>query len=111
MSVAASTEQSSPNARAAVNAASSLPSKSAPEADLAEARWRPVLGQPCQLTVELPMPNFRVSDLLQLRVGSVIGTHWHASRDVPLRINGTLIGWSEFEVVGNRLAVRVTELA
>jgi flagellar motor switch/type III secretory pathway protein FliN len=41
----------------------------------------------------------------------VVRTNWQAVRDVPLRVNGALIGWSEFEVVGNRLAVRVTELA
>lgn len=76
-----------------------------------EARWQPVLHLPCQLTVDLPLPAFRISDLLKLQTGSVIGTNWNLTHDVPLRINGTLIGWSEFEVVGNRLAVRLTELA
>ena len=76
-----------------------------------EARWRPVLGLPCLLTLELTLPRFTVADLLKLRTGSVVGTNWHVARDVPLRVNGTLIGWSEFEVVGNRLAVRLTELA
>src|SRR5262249_29439711 len=76
-----------------------------------EARWQPVLDLPCQLTVDLPLPAFHVSDLLQLQAGSVIGTQWQLARDVPLRVNGTLIGWSEFEVVGDRLAVRLTELA
>jgi flagellar motor switch/type III secretory pathway protein FliN len=76
-----------------------------------EDRWRPVLGLPCHLTVDLVVPGFTVADLLKLRAGSVVGSHWHAARDVPLRVNGTLIGWSEFEVVGNRLAVRLTELA
>jgi flagellar motor switch/type III secretory pathway protein FliN len=76
-----------------------------------EARWQPVLNLPCQLTVDLPLSAFHVSDLLKLHAGSVIGTNWQLTRDVPLRINGTLIGWSEFEVVGNRLAVRLTELA
>jgi len=76
-----------------------------------EARWRPVLGLPCQLTVDLPLPNFRVADFLGLRRGSVIGTNWRTAHDVPLRINGTLIGWAEFEGAGRRLAVRLTELA
>jgi flagellar motor switch protein FliN/FliY len=76
-----------------------------------ESRWRPVLVLPCELTVDLPLPHFRVADLLRLQAGSVIGTSWQVARDVPLRVNGTLIGWSEFEVVGSRLAVRVTELA
>ncbi len=38
-------------------------------------------------------------------------TGWRVARDVPLRVNDTLIGWSEFEAVGNRLAVRLTEVA
>jgi flagellar motor switch protein FliN len=73
--------------------------------------WGPVLNLPCNLTVELPLPSFRVADLLKLRQGSVISTHWALGRDVPLRINGTVVGWSELEVVNNRLAVRLTELA
>ncbi len=76
-----------------------------------ERRWLPVLALPCQITVDLPLPGFRVSDLLQLQPGFVVATNWRLVRDVPLRVNGTLIGWSEFEVVGNRLAVRLTELA
>lgn len=76
-----------------------------------EARWAPVLGLPCQLTVELPLPNFKVEDFLALRPGSVLGTNWRLAHDVPLRINGTLIAWAEFEGAGSRLAVRLTELA
>lgn len=76
-----------------------------------EARWRPLLGLPCQLSVDLPLPGFTIADLLRLKVGSVMKTNWRVVRDVPLRVNETLIGWSEFEAVGNRLAVRLTELA
>jgi flagellar motor switch/type III secretory pathway protein FliN len=76
-----------------------------------ETRWRPLLGLPCQLTVDLPLPEFTVAELLQLGVGSVMKTGWRVARDVPLRVNDTLIGWSEFEAVGNRLAIRLTELA
>ncbi len=76
-----------------------------------ETRWRPLLGLPGQLTVDLPLPDFTIADLLRLKVGSVMRTSWQVARDVPLRVNDTLIGWSEFEAVGNRLAVRLTELA
>ena len=76
-----------------------------------EALWRPVLGLPCQLLVDLQLPGFRIADLLKLRPGSVIPAHWRVGQDVPLRLNGTLIGWVEFEVMGNHLAVRLTELA
>jgi flagellar motor switch/type III secretory pathway protein FliN len=74
-----------------------------------EERWRPVLGLPCELTVELPLPDFKVSDFLKLRPAAVIDARWRLGRDVPLRLNGMLIGWVEFEVSGNRLAVRLTE--
>ncbi len=81
------------------------------EAETEERRWRPVLGLPCQLTVDLPLPGFKVADFIALRVGSVIGTGWRLGHDVPLRVNGTLIGWGEFEGTGAKLAVRLTELA
>ena len=76
-----------------------------------EARWTRVLGLPCELIVDLPLPEFKISDLLKLRNGSVINAHWRVGHDVPLRLNGLLIGSSEFEVVGNNLAVRLTDLA
>jgi flagellar motor switch/type III secretory pathway protein FliN len=52
-----------------------------------------------------------VAGFLKLKPGSVLSTGWRLSRDVPLRINGTLIAWGEFEGTGGRLAVRVTEVA
>lgn len=76
-----------------------------------DERWGPVLGLPCTLSVDLPLPDFTVSDFLRLRPASVIDARWRLGRDVPLRLNGTLIGWVEFEVAGNHLAVRLTELA
>jgi flagellar motor switch/type III secretory pathway protein FliN len=76
-----------------------------------DERWRPVLGLPCELTVELALPEFTVADFLKLGRASVIDAHWRLGRDVPLRLNGALIGWVEFEVSGNHLAVRLTELA
>ncbi len=81
------------------------------EAEAEDLRWRPVLDLPCHLTVDLPLPHFSVTDFLALSVGSVIGTSWRLAHDVPVRVNGNLIGWAEFEGAGKRLAVRLTELA
>ncbi len=99
-----------PPAGGAGSAGSSAELGSKPEVE-EDARWRPVLGLPCELTIELPLPDFKIGDLLRLRTGSVIEARWRVGQDVPLRLNGTLIGWSEFEVVGRSLAVRLTELA
>ena len=76
-----------------------------------EAFWKPVMELPCHLTVQLPVPGFRVRDFLALRPGSVIASDWGLSRDVPLRINGVLVAWGELEQLGKHLAVRLTELA
>jgi flagellar motor switch/type III secretory pathway protein FliN len=55
--------------------------------------------------------RFTVADLLALAKGSIVETACHHTSDVPLRVNNLLIGWTEFEVVGDRLAVRITDLA
>jgi flagellar motor switch/type III secretory pathway protein FliN len=72
--------------------------------------WAHAFELPCQFTVDLPLPGFRVADVLRLRRHSVIASRWRVGTDVPLRVNGQLIGTGEFEVVGNHLAVRLTEL-
>jgi flagellar motor switch/type III secretory pathway protein FliN len=64
---------------------------------------------PCTLTLEVPVVNFTIGDLLALKKGSIVETACHHTSDVPLRVNQLLIGWTEFEVVGDRLAVRITE--
>ena len=73
--------------------------------------WVRVEPLPCLLTIEISVPGFTVADLVRLERGGIIATRWTVGQDVPLRINGELIAWSEFEVVQNRLAVRLTELA
>lgn len=80
----------------------------APEADPA---WAHVANLPCHLTVDLPVPEFTVGDLAGLEKDSVVDSHWNVTQDVPLRVNGELVALSEFEVLGDKLAVRVTELA
>ena len=66
---------------------------------------------PCTLALDLPVLRFTVGDLLSLTNGSIVETSYHQSSDLPLRVNGQLVGWTEFEVVGERLAVRLTDLS
>ena len=72
--------------------------------------WARALTLQCSLTVDMPLPGFTVRDALELQKNAVVDSHWRVGTDVPLRVNGRLIACGEFEVVGNRLAVRVTEL-
>ncbi len=73
--------------------------------------WLRLETLPCLLTIEISVPRFTVGDLVQLNRGRIIATGWTVGEDVPFRINGELIAWSEFEIVKNRMAVRLTELA
>jgi flagellar motor switch/type III secretory pathway protein FliN len=66
---------------------------------------------PCTLALDIPVVKFTVGDLLSLASGSIVETAYHQSSDLPLRVNGQLVGWTEFEVVGERLAVRLTDLS
>jgi flagellar motor switch/type III secretory pathway protein FliN len=66
---------------------------------------------PCTLSLDLPVVGFTIGDLLTLTKGSIVETSCHHTSDVPLRVNQLLIGWTEFEVVGDRLAVRITDQA
>jgi flagellar motor switch/type III secretory pathway protein FliN len=72
--------------------------------------WNACKQLPCVLTLELPVPQFTVRQMLELRAGSVIDTGWSQAADIPLRVNGELLAWSEFEVVDDRYGVRLTEL-
>jgi flagellar motor switch protein FliN len=73
--------------------------------------WVRAENLPCALTVEIPIPGFTVADLVHLAPERILASHWIVGQDVPLRINGELIAWSEFEVVQERLAVRLTDLS
>jgi flagellar motor switch/type III secretory pathway protein FliN len=66
---------------------------------------------PCALSLEVPIVGFTIGDLLMLTTGSVVESSCHHTSDVPLRVNQLLIGWTEFEVIGDRLAVRITDQA
>ena len=66
---------------------------------------------PCTLALDIPVTKFTIGDLLNLTYGSIVETAYHQSSDLPLRVNGQLVGWTEFEVVGERLAVRLTDLS
>jgi len=91
--------------------AAAQPTLEVPVADPLADRWLYVEPLPCLVTIEISVSGFTVADLVHLERGRIIASRWTVGQDVPLRINGELIAWSEFEVVQNRMAVRLTELA
>jgi flagellar motor switch/type III secretory pathway protein FliN len=74
--------------------------------------WVLLARLPLRLNVGVALPQFRVRDLLALRVGRTVSSAWKVSEDVPLQINGVEFGWGEFEVAEQqRMALRLTRLS
>jgi len=71
----------------------------------------PLAGLPLQLDVTVPIAAFRVGDLLALEKGTVLESQWAHDEDVPVWCGGAQLAWTEFEVVDQKLAVRVTRIS
>ena len=67
-------------------------------------------GLPMQLDVTIPVPVFRVHNLLALETGAVLESRWLHTEDVPVWCGGVQLLWGEFEVLDQKLAVRATRL-
>ena len=65
---------------------------------------------PIEVDVCVPIRNFRVRNLLALDAGQVIESLWRQGDDLPLEARNAQLAWSEFEVIGQKLAVRLTRL-
>ncbi len=66
---------------------------------------------PVELKVAIPIPSFRVRDLVTIEKGRVLSSDWANGEDLPLSCGDVQLVWTEFEVVDQRMAVRVTRLA
>lgn len=77
---------------------------------ISEELWADAGLLPCRISVDLRLKRFTVRDLLRLDVAMVLETSSADGADVPVMVNSQLIGWAEFEIVGQRMAVRMTEV-
>lgn len=66
---------------------------------------------PCTLVLEMPAVGFSVRSLLELRPGTIVTTAAQQNEDLSLQVNGQIVGMVEVDVIGNRLAVRLTGMA
>jgi flagellar motor switch protein FliN/FliY len=65
---------------------------------------------PVEVDIAVPIRKFRVRNLLALGVGAVIPSQWEQGEDMPLAARGAQLAWAEFEVIDQKLAVRITRL-
>jgi flagellar motor switch protein FliM len=54
--------------------------------------------------------RFSVRDLLALKKGQIFESLSPATDDVPVKVAQAQLGWSEFEVLEQRMALRLTRL-
>jgi flagellar motor switch protein FliM len=66
---------------------------------------------PVELKVAIPIPTFRVRDLVTIEKGRVLSSDWANGEDLPLSCGDVQLVWTEFEVIDQKMAVRVTRLA
>ena len=68
------------------------------------------LHLPLQVVLEVSIVGFTVRDLLALEPGSIVETAAQHNDDLMLHANGQLVGMAKFDVTGDVLAVRLTEV-
>ena len=72
--------------------------------------WPLLSRLPMTLSVRITLNRLKVSDLLSLEKGQILESRWPQTSDVPLTIGEVRVGWSEFEVSGQQIGVRLTQL-
>jgi len=64
-----------------------------------------------KLRAAVALNRFRIKDLLALKEGQVFESLSPDTDDVKLLVGQVQLGWSEFEVLDQRMAVRMTRLS
>ena len=72
--------------------------------------WETLSEMKMTMRAEVLLHRFRVKDVLSLAVGQIFETLSPDTEDVPIRVGNVQLGWGEFEVVDQRMALRVTRL-
>jgi len=79
------------------------------EGAIPEACWVQLAELRCSFSVALGVPGLTVRDVLHLSTGKVLNTQWRTNRDLPVLINGKMLGVGEFDAATEKLGIRITE--
>jgi flagellar motor switch/type III secretory pathway protein FliN len=72
--------------------------------------WETLAQLRVTMRVGVALNRFKVRDLLSLQDGQVFESLSPDTEDVPLMIGQVQVGWSEFEILDQRMALRLTRL-
>jgi flagellar motor switch/type III secretory pathway protein FliN len=72
--------------------------------------WETLARLRVTLRAVVALDRFKVKDLLSLKEGQIFESLSPDTDDVTLLIGQVQIGWSEFEVLDQRMALRLTRL-
>jgi flagellar motor switch protein FliM len=73
-------------------------------------RWAALAQLRVTMRAGVALNRFRVRDLLAMKEGQVFESLSPTTEDVPVRVAQLQLGWSEFEVLEQRMALRLTRL-
>jgi len=72
--------------------------------------WKVLSQLRITLRAGVALHRFKVRDLLVLKEGQVFESLAPSTEDVPLKVGQVQLGWSEFEVLDQRMSLRLTRL-
>jgi Type III flagellar switch regulator (C-ring) FliN C-term len=73
--------------------------------------WSAAGMLPTNVMVAVPIPKFRVRDVLALKPGCIVSSDWQGGRDIPLLAGEVQFAWIEFEVMDEKLSARITRFS
>jgi flagellar motor switch/type III secretory pathway protein FliN len=72
--------------------------------------WETLAQLRVTIRVGVALNRFKVRDLLSLKEGQVFESLSPDTEDVPVMVGQIQVGWSEFEILEQRMALRLTRL-
>lgn len=73
-------------------------------------RWEALSHLRVTMRAGVALSRFRVRDLLAMKEGQVLESLSPTTEDVPVKVGRMQLGWSEFEVLEQRMSLRLTRL-
>jgi flagellar motor switch protein FliN/FliY len=72
--------------------------------------WETLAQLRVTIRAAVTLDGFKVRDLLAMKQGQVFKSLSRVTEDVPVRVGQMQLGWSEFEVLEQQIALRLTRL-